>query len=221
MILSKARLRDDYLAEGTTSYVKVTVDGRLAGNAFACRWKYNNRTVCWVTQLVVHSGYREQGLAMGLLSQLRDANDDIYGVMSSHPAACLASAKAFGSISLISIVLITILNTIGSISTVRLDFLKDHAESIMKASPIRYIKDAKLCDSLFDPGYTSGLVSTVDTGFWVDPTDPLEALAWARDNLDWPLGDLLDGHEFLFILQVKRRHHRSRSRSTLRSNDAS
>jgi len=53
--LGKAKLRDDYLAEGTTSsYVRVTVDGRLAGNAFACRWKYNDKIVCWVTQLVVH-----------------------------------------------------------------------------------------------------------------------------------------------------------------------
>ena len=34
---------------------------------------------------------------MGLLNQLRHYDDDIYGLMSSHPAACLAAAKAFGS----------------------------------------------------------------------------------------------------------------------------
>ena len=77
--------------------MRVTVDGRLAGNAFACRWRYKNKTVCWITQLVVHQDYRERGLAMGLLNQLRQHDDDIYGLMSSHPAACLAAAKAFGS----------------------------------------------------------------------------------------------------------------------------
>ena len=52
--------------------------------------------VCWVTQLVVHSDFRERGLAFGLLNYLRQDDDAIYGIMSSHPATCLAAAKAFG-----------------------------------------------------------------------------------------------------------------------------
>lgn len=96
--LSKSRLRAQYLPENATcSYVRVTVDDRLAGNVFACRWSYKDKTVCWVTQLVVHGDFRERGLAFGLLNQLRQDNDAIYGIMSSHPAACLAAAKAFGS----------------------------------------------------------------------------------------------------------------------------
>lgn len=75
----------------------VTVDGSLAGNAFACRWKWDGKTVCWVTQLVVKKDYRDNGLASGLLRSLRETTDDIYGIMSSHPAACLAAAKSFGS----------------------------------------------------------------------------------------------------------------------------
>ncbi len=53
--------------------------------------------MCWVTQLVVHRDYRERGLAVGLLNELRQDGDDMYALMSSHPAACLAAAKAFGS----------------------------------------------------------------------------------------------------------------------------
>jgi hypothetical protein len=56
------------------------------------------KIVCWVTQLVVHRDFRERGLAVGLLNQLRQDGDNVYGLMSSHPAACLAAAKAFGSI---------------------------------------------------------------------------------------------------------------------------
>jgi GNAT superfamily N-acetyltransferase len=95
--MGKDRLRAQYLPkDAICSYVRVTVDGHLAGNAFACRWKYNNRTVCWITQLVVHRDYRERGLAVGLLNELKD-NDDIYGLVSSHPAACVAAARVFGS----------------------------------------------------------------------------------------------------------------------------
>lgn len=74
----------------------VTIDGVLAGNAFACRWEYSGRQVCWVTQLVVHSDYRERRLATTLLSHLIDNDDDVFGIMSSHPAACKALAKAVG-----------------------------------------------------------------------------------------------------------------------------
>ena len=58
----------------------------------------------------------------------------------------------------------------------------------MEASPVRYVKDAKLRGSVFDPGDTSGLVSCVDTGFFVDHNEPLEALAWVREEMAWPLG---------------------------------
>lgn len=91
------RLRAEYLPANISSYVRVLVNGHLAGNVFACRWVLDGRQICWITQLVVHRGYRERGLAAGLLNELRQASDDIYGVMGSHPAACLAAAKAFGS----------------------------------------------------------------------------------------------------------------------------
>ena len=109
-------------------------------------------------------------------------------------------------------ILLAKLNTVGSISTIRLDFLKDLAEFIMKDSPIRYVSEAKLRGSLFDPGNNSGLVSSVDTGFWVDHSEPLEALSWIRDTVEWPLGDLMDGHEFLLVAQTKKRLSQSRSR---------
>lgn len=91
------RLRAQCLPEGArTTYVMATVDGVLAGNAFACRWEYAGYQVCWITQLVIHSEYRERRLATTLLSNLIDSNDDAFGIISSHPAACKALAKAVG-----------------------------------------------------------------------------------------------------------------------------
>ena len=89
-------------------------------------------------------------------------------------------------------------------------FIRDNAEAIMKASSIHYIKSAALCGSLFDCEDASGAVSSVYTNFFVDHTELLEALAWVRERLDWPLGELLDGHEFLLVIAVRRRD-RSRS----------
>lgn len=196
--LSKGRLRKQCLPDNTRcSYVRVTVDGHLAGNVFACYWTAHGKPVCWITQLVVDRNYRERGLAKGLLNQLKQSEISMYGLMSSHPAACLAAAKAFGD----------------SLSTVRLNTIGKYAQEIMETSPIQYVKDAKLRGSIFNSSDTSGLVSCVDSGFFVDHAEPLDALGWVRENMDWPLGDLLDGHEFLLIVEAR---HRSRSRSTPR-----
>lgn len=178
------------------TYVRVMVNSRLAGNAFACRWMSDGKTVCWVTQLVVHREYRQRGLALGLLCQLRQDRDDIYGLMSSHPAACLAAIKAFGS----------------PLKPVDLNYIREHAGSIMAVSPVAYVKDARLRGSLFEHGNVSGLVSSVDSGFFVDHQEPLEALAWVQEAMDWPFGELHDGHEFIVLIESRRR-----ARSTLQS----
>lgn len=108
----------------------------------------------------------------------------------------------------------------GGINTVDVGFIRDNAEAIMKVSPISYVKDAELRGSLFDPDDTSGAISSVNTKFFVDHTEPLEALSWVREGLDWPLGELLDGYKFLIMIKVRRRD-RSRSRSTSRPQSSS
>jgi hypothetical protein len=81
----------------------------------------------------------------------------------------------------------------------------------MEVSPVEYVRDAKLAGSLFDSKDTTGRVCCVNSGFFVDHCEPLEALAWVRDVMEWPLGDLFDGHEYLLILEARRR---SRLRSS-------
>ena len=101
-----------------------------------------------------------------------------------------------------------------------MDFIRGNAGGIMEESPISYVSDARLRGSLFDPQDTSDAISSVYTKFFVDHTEPLEALTWVREGLDWPFGELHDGHEFLFILAVRRRD-RSRSRSITRPQPSS
>jgi hypothetical protein len=101
---------------------------------------------------------------------------------------------------------------IGSIDSVPLKFIKENAEWIMKSSPIPYVREAKPRGSLFDPeGSSSDLVSSVDTGFFVDHKEPLKALAWVQESTHWPLGELLDGLEFVLVLEVRRRRSKALS----------
>ena len=96
--MNKRRLQAECLpaAAAENSYTRATIDGQLVGNALACRWKHGDKVVCWVTQLVVHRDYRRRGLALKLLRELMQKDDNIYGITSSHPAACIAAARAFG-----------------------------------------------------------------------------------------------------------------------------
>ncbi|CAG8402782.1 unnamed protein product [Penicillium salamii] len=194
--LSASRLRAQYLpSSADTVYAMVTVDGELAGNAFACRWNSGETRVCWITQLVVGKEHRQGGLAEGLLNCLRQQSDDVYGIMSSHPAACLAAAKAF-------------------FEKVSLDLIQQHAREIMQVSPISYIRSAQLHGSLFDSSTESGLVSGVNTRFFVDHVEPLEALEEVKAKWHWPLGELEEGHEFLMILQARLRCSSRRPKKT-------
>ena len=192
--MSKHHLRAQCLPPGAlTTYVRATVDGHLAGRVFACRWMYDEKVVCWVTQLVVHREYRERGLATGLLSELREEGDAVVGVLSSHAGACRAAARAFGD----------------GIDAVELGFIREHAEGIIRVSPVVYVKDAKLRGRLLGEDDGEGTVSCADTKFFVDHAEPLQALAVVREDVGWPLGTLIEGHEFLLIVEAR---PRSRSR---------
>ncbi|PNH32901.1 hypothetical protein VD0002_g4337 [Verticillium dahliae] len=81
--------------------------------------------------------------ATTLLLHLIDPEDDALGIMSSHPAACKALAKAVGDIRFADVVL---------------DFAQAHAAGVLAASPIEYIQAAKLRGSLFDSRDTGGMI---------------------------------------------------------------
>jgi len=88
------------------------------------------------------------------------------------------------------------------IDAIDTDFIKQNAQEIFNVTPIEYLKDIKLRGSLFE-NCSSGVISSVYTEFYVDHNEPLEALKVFKEAGRWPLGDLLDGHEFLVILPVK------------------
>jgi hypothetical protein len=71
------------------------------------------------------------------------------------------------------------------------------------------IRTARLRGSLFDAGKTQNVlvdvtdpISCADTAFWVDHTEPHEVL-WQviADKGAWPFGNLLDGCEYLCLVE--------------------
>lgn len=178
----------------TLTRVEVDQTGAVA-HAFACYWEYGTHRICWITQLVVHRDFRLRGLASGLLAAIKAYHwrANVYGIMSSHPAACLTAARCFGA----------------TIEELDLNFTRREAGSILKSSPIAYIRNAKLRGTLF--GHSQGeeeksgpLVCGVDTEFYVSHEEPSRALEIVRGVWKWPLGDLPEGHEFLVMERVRR-----------------
>ena len=167
------------------AYVRATLDGTLISNAFACYWQAGCGSTCWITQLVVHRDYRSRGISKELLTRLRRPEIEIYGILSSHAHACMAAVRAFS----------------GNIHDVDLDFIKLNAERTLATSPVTYVREARPHGTLHDNAI-DGAVSTADTGFFVDHGEPDRALASVRaGGVDWPFGELPEGHEYLVILK--------------------
>lgn len=189
--MSSKKLREQVLPPGADNvYIRVNIDGELAGNVFGTRWIYDGRPMLWITQLVVSSAHRNQGLAKKLLEELREKERG-FGILSSHPFAILAVLRVFGR----------------GPEDVNLEMTKMHAKSLMMSCPVEYVQTAKLRGSLFSQDGkedVGGAISCADTEFWVDHEEPLEALKIVREKgIVWPFGNLPDGHEFLILVKAK------------------
>jgi hypothetical protein len=89
-----------------------------------------------------------------------------------------------------------------SIHEVDLAFMRSDARKILATTPIEYLKSPQLRGTLFEeyPSTDPGVISSIFTEFYVDHNEPLAALKPYRSA--WPLGVLLDGHEYLILVHV-------------------
>lgn len=192
--MSVQRLREQSLAPGTDSELILGfADDKIAGYAFATRWQSGVGQICWVTQLCVSPEHRGKKLATQILRRLREGHeDDGFGILSSHPAAILAGLRAWGR----------------GIEEVDLSMAREHAQAVMAASPVTYVKIAKPRGSLFEED-EDGAVCCADTAFWVDHAEPLAILAAVKERAQWPFGELPEGCEYLVLVRAK--HYKEES----------
>lgn len=99
---------------------------------------------------------------------------------------------------------------LGTIHNLDLNFIQMEAEEILRSAPVSYIRDAKLRGTLFEEEMEiterddDGSICSVDTQFFLDHTEPLRALQDIRGRMKWPLGELGEGREFLFLIAMER-----------------
>jgi hypothetical protein len=118
-----------------------------------------------------------------------------YGILSSHPAAVMAAARAFSE----------------GIEREDLSGIAGLAREIMKKAPVEYVKSAELRGSLFEE--ERKIVQTDNaaqccalTNFWVDHAEPEDVLKKLNDRgRIWPLGKLPDGCEWLVVGNIRKR----------------
>lgn len=67
---------------------------------------------------------------------------------------------------------------------------------------MRYIRNGSLHGSLLDSEVNDDTISSIDTAFFVDRAEPLQALQRAQQDSIWPLGELKVGHEFLLLFEA-------------------
>ena len=122
-----------------------------------------------------------------LLLKLREGETDhVVGILSSHPFAVMAALRAFGR----------------GLQEVDLSMIKTHAAETIATAPVGYVRKARIHGSLFEDSVGDGAVSCANTDFFVDHTEPLEALAAVHaKGVAWPLGELPEGYEFLVMAE--------------------
>lgn len=93
-----------------------------------------------------------------------------------------------------------------------LELIRQHAQSVIDATPVPYLKGARLHGSCFG-SVNEQTVSLVDTQFFVDHAEPLEALDDVKERGIWSLGELLEGYEFFLLVKAKGTARSRRSQS--------
>lgn len=228
--MSSQKLKKQCLSdpEHTILALCKTPNHEVIGHAFATYWNYGPGAlrsslyslhllhntphrlgeVCWITQLVVSAAHRRKGIASMLLRFIRDQRTfHAMGLVSSHPAACIALSELGGTVPIcVNVSVTSDSRNSGSrwIKAIDMAFIGDNATAILATSPIEYLRTARLVGSAFNPTSTTTAISSVYTNFFVDHVEPLEALTefLAKAGQEaWPLGELLDGHEFLIIVR--------------------
>ena len=182
------------MATGTDArncYVRACAGTDLIGNVLASVWQCHDVEVLWITQLCVHPEHRQRHVATRLIRILRETIDQgrgtvVVGILSSQPAAVAAALRACDL----------------HIEEIKLEFVKQHARSILQSAPVKYIREAELHGALFDDASIGESISCAFTNFWVEHREPETALGTMRDKgIQWPLGSLPGGHEYLSIVR--------------------
>lgn len=127
--------------------------------------------VVWITQLVVAEAYRSRKIAQNLVHMALGSDYECAGIASSHPHAVLALEHSMHS-------------------ECNVHMIVTYHHELLDNAAIPYLQDKEVT--------INDQLCVVNTEFAIDHTEPRAALAALK--VEWKLGQLPAGHEFLAIV---------------------
>jgi SAM-dependent methyltransferase/GNAT superfamily N-acetyltransferase len=174
--LSVNRLKE-WLGESTIIYLARNDCNILVGYAIALRIKigrHKDKIISWVTQLVVHSDYRNKSIAKTLLRKIwQFSNDYAWGIVSANPYA-IRALESTTHRKCDPLLIRKNIKQIFSIGCKYIPYINETMKTILTPN------EAK-----------------IDTCFFVDHFDVPNMLRQVMKHSNWSLGDISDGWEWL------------------------
>ena len=175
--MSATQLRSQYLFDDNCFAVMAHDGPTLIGHVLFRQFEYLDGSGIWITQLVVHKGYRGRHIASKLLAIAINNGPKlrVAGLATSHPVAVLAFERVMKKACTPALC-----NALAS--------------GVLTCCGVPYLSG---CQTRFRSDTSGQAVSIINTNFFVDHSE-VDAI---RESLtDWKLGKLRDGEEYLVII---------------------
>lgn len=173
--LTPARIRE-WLNSKSSSVYWAKDDDKLVGYAIAVQVDYpKHGVISWVTQLVVHESYRNQGIAKDLLLTIWGFSDDFaWGIVSANPYAIRALEKTTRRRA-IPLRIKNNLHKIISVGAENIPYITSTIENLVNED-----------------------TSKINTEFPIDHSEVQEMInSVVNKSIPWTLGSLDEGWEWL------------------------
>ena len=192
--LSMQKLKEKYLFDENTYIVVVTnlESEKVIGHAIGKRFLYPELegTVSWITQLVVHSDFRNKGISTRLCTMAWGHKNNVAcGLVTSHPYSIRALEKSTNCI-------------------IDMEKILLHGSKLIEACQIPYLLSA---ETFFNESRC-----VLNTQFYVSHEEINKII---RETDDWNLGEVKDGEEFFAVCFPMNKRRRLSSNCKTASTD--
>lgn len=200
--LSASRLRQDFLFDPTACCLVAARDrntGALAGHALGVRFRYDEASAVWITQLVVHGDHRRRGIATELCRRV------LLFRWGSPCAAAIPTATIAGIATSNPLAIRSLMSAAHEGTAQWCQERKErrlttyhHAEHLLAATGVPYLQHARVIQHIDD----DRAVSVIDTQFFVDHERVVEehwSIVEPSVSLPRPLPE---GHEYVVVVEM-------------------
>jgi hypothetical protein len=171
--LSPAKLRQEFLETGVvtfrddSTFLSTCEKKELIGHAMFKLFDFASQLtrVCWITQLVVHTDHRRQGIAKKMIQEASKGSS-LVCIVSASPFAVRAIGKLCDLANPLQVRIQIETETCEAVrSPIETDLVSETFTDLVRASGIKYLMNKSI--------YITKDHSWINTGFFVEHTTPL------------------------------------------------